>query len=796
MKVAPFFSSGLETYRATRLGLEAEGSGARLQIDVVSDQILHLRASPDGQFSPRRSWAVTPPEEAFPGADFSLQESAESLSLVTAAFDLTIEQPTGRLSFSNRSGQVFCADREGAARIEEEGALPGVTLSKRIEPGEHFFGFGERTGGLDKLGRKMTHWNSDPATPHTPSTDPLYISIPVCLAVRPGLAYGLFFNHTRRSSFDMGRERADTWQFSAEGGELDYYLVYGPTPQDVTSGLGRLLGTMPLPPRWALGYHQSRWGYRNEAMLREVAANFREKDIPCDVIHLDIDHMHGYRVFTWDPQRFPHPEELLGDLRKEGFHAVTIVDPGVKVDPRYPIYQAGLERDAFIHRADGEVFHGYVWPDDAVFSDYAQPAVRDWWGDLQKDFVRQGVSGIWNDMNEPTVFSSPFSQPFTGVGTIDLQAPQGPAQERTTHAEMHNLYGTQMAMASYQGLKRHLNGERPFVLTRSAFAGVQRWSACWMGDNHSWWEHLEMSMPQLMSMGLSGVPFVGADIGGFADEGNAELFARWMQLGALTPFCRGHSSWETHPNEPWAYGPRVEAICREYLKLRYRLMPYLYSLFWEAAQQGAPVLRPLLYHYPDDPTTYSLADEFLLGAFLLAAPIYRPGSTYRHVYLPQGVWYDWWSGERLQGEAHVLAHAPLEKLPLYVRSGAILPLGPEVSFVDERPLDALRLDLFPGDGAFTLYEDDGHTFRYEQGEYCTTSYRLRQDGSTLRLEIGPRTGPYLSPRQKLELRLHARPGARVEGYPQAEYLSEPGVLALTLADAGEARTITYKLPAN
>jgi alpha-glucosidase len=349
-------------------------------------------------------------------------------------------------------------------------------------------------------------------------------------------------------------------------------------------------------------------------------------------------------------------------------------------------------------------------------------------------------------MNEPAVFKKPFSEGGGDVGTIDLDAPQGPAGEQTTHAELHNMYGYGMARASYEGLRAHRPDERPFVLTRSGYAGIQRWSACWMGDNSSLWEHLELTMPQLMNMGLSGVPFVGTDVGGFFGNASAELFARWMQLGALTPFCRGHSHAETERHEPWVFGPAVEAICREYLELRYRLLPYSYSLFWQAAQTGAPVLRPLLYHYSDDPGTYQIHDQVLLGDALMAAPIYHPGRTYRAVYLPRGEWYDWWTGARLGDPARatpILADAPLERMPLYARAGAIIPSGPALRYADERPLDALALDLFPGDGEFTLYEDDGHSFGYQQGDFCTTRYTLRRDGDELIFTIGAREGQYV-----------------------------------------------------
>ncbi len=598
--------------------------GTRVAITVLTDRMIRVRLAPDGTFAARRSWAVARADDAFSEASFAIEELGQALVLRTASLTVQIEHDPGSLSFAGAQGQPFCADEMGMQWDQAASKPRRVACAKRIEAGEHFFGFGERTGQLDKLGRQLINWTTDPAHGHGPGTDPLYLAIPVFLALRPGLAYSVFFNNTWRSRFDIGARRPGTWLMEAEGGELDYYVVYGPTPEQVSEGLGALLGTLPLPPRWALGYHQSRWGHATESVVRELTAEFRTRDIPCDAIHLDIDYMDGYRVFTWNPKSFPDPQALLGDLRRDGFRIVTIVDPGVKIDPDYQVYRSGLERDVFIRRADGAVFHGYVWPDDAVFADYTQPEIREWWGDMQKALLDVGVSGIWNDMNEPAVFDRPFSQGAgqggVEVGTIDLDAIQGSEGERTTHAEVHNLYGYGMARASYEGLRRYLSDERPFVLTRSGFAGVQRWSACWMGDNSSWWEHLELAMPQLMNMGLSGVPFVGTDIGGFNGNASGELFARWMQFGVLAPFCRSHSMIDTEHHEPWAFGPHVEDICREFLRLRYRLLPYLYTLFWEAAQRGVPLLRPLLYHFPDDPATYQLHDQVLLGPQLLAAP--------------------------------------------------------------------------------------------------------------------------------------------------------------------------------
>lgn len=785
--------------------------GPRAAITILTPHIFRVRLAPDGAFAPRRSWSVACHDEDFPFTPFEIEESGTTITLHpqasehedTAPVNVHIQRSPCRISFSDIHGHVFCRDETGIQWRERDPNRPHqtwtVACTKHKEKGEHFFGFGQRTGPLNKTGYRMTNWTTDPGTRQGPTTDPLYISIPIFLSVRPGLAYGIFFNNTWHSTFDIEQERTGAWRMEAAGGEMDYYVVYGPTPAHVLERLGCLLGTMPLAPRWAIGYHQSRWSYAPDIRVRQIAAEFRNRRIPCDVLHLDIAYMDGYRVFTWDHNRFPNPQQLIADLQHQGFRVVTIIDPGVKVDPNYDVYQQGLERGYFICRSDGQVFQGYVWPDDSVFSDYTRPEVREWWGDWQRRLVEQGVRGIWNDMNEPPVFDQPFSQEVgkRTWGTIPLDARQGIESQATTHAEVHNLFAYGMARASYEGLRRHMPNERPFVLTRSGFAGTQRWSACWMGDNSSVWEHLEMAMPQLLNMGLSGIPFVGVDIGGFAGNASGELFARWMQFGILMPFCRGHTTHFSKDHEPWAFGPQIESICKTYLQLRYRLLPYLYTLFWEASMHGTPILRPLLFHFPDDTYTYTLHDQVMLGPFLMAAPIYQPGRAYRSVYLPEGEWYDWWTNEVILGPTTILAHAPLEKMPLYVRAGAILPSGPDMCYTDEKALDPLTLDLYPGNGAFTLYEDDGHTFAYEQGQYCTTGYTLQRqtdcatNTTMLRFDICKRSGEYIPPNRRIIVRIHAMDECAASTYPDTEYDPEQRLMQIEMRDEGKPCALEF-----
>lgn len=730
-------------------GVRFECGDSCLAISVLAPNLIRVRSAPSGEFMPRRSWAVTLDDAEWSVVPFELQETDAAVEIKTDQMRVCVQRQDCHITCFDKANRPFAQDADMGMGWRM-GAVAGW---KQIATDEHFYGFGERTGLLDKLSYRVTNWTTD-ALDYGSLTDEMYQAIPFFIALRPEVGYGIFFNSTFWSQFDIGADQPGVWRMETRGGELDYYIIYGPEPAQILRTYTQLTGRMPLPPRWALGYHQCRWSYESETVVRELAREFRDRHIPCDVIHLDIDYMRGYRVFTWSPKRFPNPAKLISDLAQDGFKTVTIIDPGVKYEPEadYHVFDQGVERDCFVRKADGKVFHGYVWPDKAVFPDFLHPDVRQWWGDLHKSLTEIGVAGIWNDMNEPTIDDRPFGDPGNKIW-FPLDAPQGPANERTTHAEAHNLYGLTMAQASYEGLERLRPNERSFVLTRSGYAGIQRWSSVWMGDNQSLWDYLDMSLPMLCNMGLSGVAFVGSDIGGFAGNATAELFARWMQVGMLYPLMRGHSAMTTARHEPWVFGDRVERICHEYINLRYQLLPYLYTLFWEAATTGAPILRPLLYHFPNDPKTYTLYDQVLLGPSLMAAPIYRPGIEHRAVYLPKGTWYDWWSCDRYDGPTHILAHAPLERMPLYVRAGAIIPMAPVMQYADERPLDQLTLRIWPGIGEYTLYEDDGHTFEYKNGDWATTAYSVSADGQQAIVEIGTRDGEWTPPSREVIVEL-------------------------------------------
>lgn len=728
--------------------------GACLQISLVATNLVRVRLAPSGMFAPRRSWAVTRADEDWAPVAVEIEETEEAIAIATEHLTVQVSRNPCRITCRNAAGLPFAQDSD----LGMGWSLQGISAWKTIAANEHFYGFGERTGLLDKLAERQTNWTTD-ALDYNSLTDEMYQAIPFFIALQPELCYGIFLNSSYWSQFDLGAAKPGTWQMQTRSSELDYYILAGANPAEILLTYSELTGRMPLPPKWSLGYHQCRWSYESETVVNLLAQEFRQRRIPCDVIHLDIDYMQGYRVFTWNQKRFPQPQTLIADLNATGFKVVTIVDPGVKYEPEadYAVFDQGMAQDCFVRDVNGKLVHGYVWPDKAVFPDFLRPSVRQWWGEQHRALTDVGVAGIWNDMNEPALDDRPFGDDGNKVA-FPLDAPQGDIHEQTTHAEAHNLYGLMMAQASHDALQKLRPHDRSFVLTRSGFAGVQRWASVWMGDNQSLWEHLELSLPMLCNMGLSGVPFVGCDIGGFAGNATAELFARWMQVGMLYPLMRGHSALSTAQHEPWVFGDRVEQICREYINLRYQLLPYLYSLFWEASKTGAPILRPLLYHYPNDPRTYALHDQVLLGQSLMAAPVCRPGVEYRAVYLPAGTWYDWWTQEQYEGNTHILAHAPLERMPLYVKAGAIIPMQPVMQYVDQYPVTQLTLKVVPGNGSCTLYEDDGCSFAYQSGAWLTTTYQVRQTDREVTVEVTAQEGNWTPPARAIAVELLQPPG--------------------------------------
>lgn len=722
-----------------------------------------------------RSWALAAAAGGGPAPAVRRSEDGQVLETELLRVEL---RPEG-LRVADRGGRVLLDD-SGPAMGFTQGPGGERTVRRPIAPGERFYGFGEKTGPLDKRGRAMTMWNTDCFAPELegfrPDGDPLYQSIPFFMGLRGGVAYGLLVDDPHRLRLDMGAAEPGAYALTSSGGALDQYLLAGPRLADVLRRYTWLTGRMPLPPRWALGYHQSRWGYAPDAEVRAVARELRERGLPCDGLWLDIQHMDGFRSFTWDRAQFPEPRALLAALGAEGFKTVLIADPGLKVDPGWDVYQEALAGGHLLSRG-GAPFVGKVWPGPAAWPDFTAPAARRFWGRLVARAIGDGARGIWVDMNEPSNMAE-------GSGaTVPDDLPVAGDGVPTTMAEAHNVYGLLHAQATFEGMRAAAPERRPFVLTRAGYAGVQRYAAVWTGDAPSRWDVLSQTPAMLMNLGLSGVALCGSDVGGYAGRATPELYARWMQLGALSPFFRAHCSRDGNRQEPWALGEEVEAISRAAIRARYALLPYLYSLVHEATRSGAPILRPLVFEFQDDPRTHAVDDQVLLGPWLMAAPVLAPGIAARDVLLPAGRWLDLASGAVHAGGGAVRAEAPLARCPTYLREGAIVPRAEPLPWSDARPLERLELDCFPGGegSSFACYEDDGDSLAHDGGAYALTTWRLRRDGGAVRLRCGPRQGSFSPAPRLLAVRLRdvdapaavrldgallpERTGVGIEGWP-------------------------------
>lgn len=746
---------------------------SQLEITPLAADLIRVRASFAKPIPTKdHSWAIAKTNWTTPR--WSLSERPDAFVVITDEVEVTIKRSPLLVEFRDaKTRRLLNADQQPMA-YDAKGLLKGmmfdpesgpfVAAAKKLGFDEHFYGLGEKAARLDKRRGSFVNWNSD--TPgYVEGRDPIYQTIPFYLGLERGDAYGIFFDNSYRSYFDFGRSSQQRIWFGAEGGEMNYYFFHGPSIKKILGRYAELTGHMPLPPKWALGHQQSRWSYYPDSMVEEVVKQYRERDLPLDVVHLDIDYMQGYRVFTWDTSRFPDPRAMSERLEKLGVKVVTIVDPGVKYQPvtgqsnvasaakndplasqeqSYFVFNEGVEKGYFQKRKNGQLFVPKVWPGDSVFVDYTLADARRWWGDLHRTYVDYGVDGIWTDMNEPSDFIDQ-----TGKNQLDVVSyDEG---EKSTHAKNRNVFALLMARATYEGLQRLQPDKRPYVITRAAYAGIQRYSTMWTGDTNSTWEALALSIPMFQTLGLSGEPFVGSDVGGFIGRGNGELLVRSYQVSFLAPFCRNHKVIDGYDQEPWRFGSHYEKIIRKYLKLRYELMPFLYTTLEEAHRTGVPVFRPLLLNYQNDDNTYNLDDQFIIGSDLLAAPILTANQTSRLVYLPQGLWYDYWTGRRYVGGTMVRVDAPLETVPLFVRGGAIIPKGRPMNYVGEISSGLVTLEIFPdehGNASGSLYEDDGTSPDYQRGVYRRTSFKVAKAGRSYRVSVAGVEGSYRPDRRE------------------------------------------------
>lgn len=703
-------------------------SRCAIQIVVLTDHIVRIRYAVDGHFDTDFSYAISSkftPENV----DIFLNHRPNHIEIRTAALTININKPDCNITFANPKGIIICRDEKGF-HWDEHPQYGGniVKMSKVVQEGEHFYGMGDKTMHLNLRGRRVTNWAMD-TYGFKKEEDPIYKAIPFYTAIHSGLGYGIFFDNTFKSYFDFGSERRSVASLWADGGEMNYYFIFGPELIDVTRRYTMLTGTPEMPPLWALGYQQSKWSYYPEKKVKEITSKLRALSIPCDAIYLDIDYMDGFRCFTWDKEKFSDPKEMVTELKNDGFKTVVIIDPGIKVDPEYPVFNEAIENNYFCRRADGPYMKGKVWPGECYFPDFTNPKVRKWWSGLFQELIEEiGVSGVWNDMNEPALFEID-GKTFPDDVRHDYDG------NPCSHRKAHNVYGTQMARATYKGVKKYRNGLRPLIITRSAYAGAQRYASAWTGDNIASWEHLWIATMQCQRLAISGFSFVGSDIGGFIDHPSPELFVRWIQLAVFHPFFRCHSSGDHGDQEPWSFGDEALNTVRKYIELRYQLLPYIYTTFYQYVYEHTQMLRPIsVYDQADNDTLYRV-DEFLMGDHILVCPVLEPNAKSRYVYLPKGRWYHYWTNQVLEGGKELTADAALEEIPLYIREGAVLPFYPVMQYVGEKPVDVLTLKAyFGGQGVVShLYEDSGDGYDYEKGIYNLKKFTTHSSSDTFKI---------------------------------------------------------------
>ena len=732
----------------TANGVLVTASAAHLQVSMLAPNVVRLRYT-ESTFPPDQSFAVLP--NAFPSPPQPrVTDSADAITLNTGELTVRIDKSPLRVAFLNAAGELISQDQPRTPP-----AFNGTAFRvwKSMPLNEHYYALGDKTGPLDHRNLAFTLWNTDEFG-WQESTDPLYKAIPFFLALNEGNAYGIFLDNTYRSSFDFGKAAHDAYSFGAEGGQLDYYFFYGPDAKRVVSDYTALTGRMPLPPLFALGYQQCRYSYYPEARVREIADGFRKRKIPADVIYLDIDYQEKNRPFTIDRERFPHFEGMVTDLRKQGFKLVLITDLHIAAVPGYKPYDEGMAHDYFVKNPDGSVFVGPVWPGPSVFPDFTRAAVRDWWGTLYTGFVQMGVRGFWNDMNEPSVFDPPTK-------TMPLDTIHYVEQRKTDHREIHNVFGMENVHGTYDSMLKLQPNLRPFVLTRAAYAGTQRYAATWTGDNTASWNHMRLSVPQIINLGLSGFAFTGDDIGGFNGSPTPELLTRWMELGTFNPAYRNHAAKGTRDREPWVDGPEHEAIRKRYIETRYRLLPYIYTGMEEASRTGIPVMRPLFLEFPKETALATNGEEFMFGRSLLVAPKAWPFVEPYEVTLPAGDWFDYWTGEKLAGPREFKVDPPLDTLPVYVRAGSILPEQPVIEYVGQDIKGPLTLRVYPGpDCSGDLYADDGDTLAYQKGDFVRIHFTCEAAAGQVKVHISAGDGPYHPWFKELQLAVYGAGSVR------------------------------------
>lgn len=637
--------------------------------------------------------------------EFIVEEDSNFLVIKGKKVLTLVDKNTTEISFRDLEGNIINEDFQPSFKDEK-----GNVYISKVNDCLAYYGLGEKGGDLNKKGSYTENFNTD-----DPETDDdsvtYYKTIPFYVALKEEATYGIFFDNSFRSYFDMGKEMGDRIFFGAIGGQIQYYFIPGENIKEVVKNYTALTGRMEMPPLWSLGYQQCRFSYFSQEEVRELVKTFEEKDIPLDVVYLDIDYMDGFRVMTFKTPNFDDAAGLISDLKEKGIRTITIIDPGVKVDEEYLVFKRGKEGNHFTKKLDGEIFIGAVWPGDSAFPDFSNNDCREWWKSELKKFISEhGMDGIWNDMNEPCVFNNDHK---TMLESCLHNSDNGVIE----HKEFHNRYGFEMSRCSKEAQEELHPNERGFSMTRATYAGGQRYSSVWTGDNMSLWSQMRMSISMNANLGISGFSFVGNDVSGFGLDSSEELFIRWMEMGPFIPIFRNHSNMYTRRQEPWAFGPRAEKIAKKSIELRYELLPYIYDLYYISHKEGLPIFRPMIMEYEKDMNLLNIREQFMLGENMLVAPVLYEGERSKAVYLPKGSWFNYFTMEKLQGGKWYKLPCELDEILVFVKEGSIIPTyNKKFRNVKERPNNIL-LKVFGENAKGFHYNDDGHTMEYLEGKY-------------------------------------------------------------------------------
>lgn len=729
------------SYEYDSVSVKGRTSNAIFEVRAYSDEIIRVRITKNNGFR-EFSYMLTEDLNDLRPRECKITAQGDSITMSTDKIIVEIgNRPSFAVAFKDRQGHILneddCGKGFGTTYFGNK-----VTSYKKLHDGERFVGLGEALGNLDRRGSVVTLQNTDTFR-YGDARLPMYANVPFYIGILEDRCYGIFYHNSYKGVVNFGAGNVRFMSISHEGGDADYFFFHDDTPAGIIDDYTMVTGRCELPPLWSLGFHQSRCSYYNERQVREIARNFRSRGIPLDCIVLDADYLVDYKPFVIDKERFPDMAGLSKELRKDGIRLTASVNPGISTDEDYEPIKSAKSEDVLLKYPDGNYYIAPIDPNINCYVDFTLPAGRDWWERQMKVLSDNGISGYWNDMNEPAVSQSVVPDNvifnFEGNGSTALEA--------------KNLYGMLMARSSYEAGINNVPNERPFVLTRSGFAGVQRYSAVWSGDNTACSEHILLANLLNCQMGISGIPFTGADIGGFIGDGSKELYARWIESGVFYAFARSHRIAFGSGNEPWSYGEIPEGIAKTYIDLRYRLLPYIYSNFKESTLDGMPLCRSLCITDPYDARCYDdrYQYQFLFGPSVLVIPAI-PEDSETPIFLPHGEWYDIYSDAICDGSVEMRRSYPEYELPLFVRSSAIIPMQSSVLSTAEQPSDTLYIHLYNGKdrNIFNYYEDDGISFSYKQGAYHSRT--IEWDGT--RLKFGRPSGNANSKFRKVCIILH------------------------------------------